>query len=36
MTFADQLRKMSACSDAVAWVGDRTLQQAWTTCERGD
>ena len=36
MTFADQLHKMNACPEAVAWVGDRTLQQAWTECERGD
>ena len=36
MTFADKLHKMNACPEAVAWVGDRTLQQAWTECERGD
>lgn len=36
MTFAEQLRKMKACPEAVAWVGDKTLQQAWTECERGD
>ena len=36
MTFADQLRKMDACHKAVVWVGDRTLQQAWDECERGD
>ena len=36
MTFADQLRKMNACPHAVEWVGDKTLQQAWTTCQRGN
>ena len=36
MTFADQLRKMNACPEAIVWVGDRTLQQAWAECERGD
>jgi hypothetical protein len=36
MAFADQLRAMNACDEAVAWVGSRTLRQAWTECERGD
>jgi len=36
MTFADQLRAMGACADAVAWVGSRTAEQAWAKCERGD
>lgn len=25
MTFAEELRAMSACEEAVAWVGDKTL-----------
>jgi hypothetical protein len=36
MTFADQLRKLHACDEAVEWVAERTLEQAWAECERGD
>lgn len=36
MTFADELRAMGACDDAIAWVGDRTLAEAWTECERSN
>jgi hypothetical protein len=36
MTFRDQLIRLKACSDAVEWVGERTLEQAWADCERGD
>ena len=36
MTFAEQLRKMNACTNAVEWVGTRTLEQAWKECERSD
>lgn len=32
MTFKDQLVKMDACADAVKWVGDRTMDQAWAEC----
>lgn len=31
-----QLIKLYACAEAVEWVGDRTLEQAWAECERGD
>lgn len=31
-----QLITMSACNEAVEWVGDRTLKEAWSECERGD
>ena len=30
------LRKYNACSDALAWVGDRDAATAWKTCPRGD
>lgn len=30
------MRRVSACSEATAWVGDRTPQQAWKECTRGD
>lgn len=32
----DQLRDLGACSDAIAWVGDRDLAAAWAECQRGD
>jgi len=32
----DKLIEMRACKDAVAWVGNRTLKQAWEACERAD
>ena len=34
--FKETLKEMSACLEAVEWVGDRTLEQAWAECERGD
>ena len=34
MKFRDQLKAMGACSEAVAWVDNRTLEQAWAECER--
>lgn len=30
------LRGIGASEAAVEWAGDRTLQQAWDECERGD
>ena len=36
MTFKEELQRLHACSEAVEWVGDRTLEQAWNECERGD
>ena len=36
MTFKEQLIKIEACPDAIEWVGDRTLEQAWNECKRGD
>jgi len=35
-TLKEQLTKLGACPEAVKWVGDTTLQQAWQTCERTD
>ena len=31
-----QLTQLHACPEAVAWVGTRTLPEAWHDCERGD
>lgn len=35
-TLARKLRLLSACDEAVLWVGDRTLAEAWDECERLD
>ena len=36
MSFKQQLIEMDACQDTIDWVEDRTIQQAWTDCQRGD
>ena len=36
MSFKQQLIEMDACQDAIDWVEDRTVQQAWKDCQRGD
>ena len=33
MNFAEKLRRMGACGEAIAWVGERTLEQAWAECK---
>jgi len=36
MSLKDELVDMKACPEAVEWVGDKTIEEAWTTCERAD
>jgi len=36
MSFKQQLIKMKACKEAIDWVEDRTIQQAWKDCSHGD
>jgi hypothetical protein len=36
MTLSEKLTKMEACQEAIEWVGDKTLDEAWAQCERGD
>lgn len=36
MTFSETLKAMDACLPAIQWVGDKTIEQAWMECERGD
>ena len=36
MQFREFLVKSKACAPAIAWVGERTAEQAWTECERSD
>jgi len=33
MTFRDQLEEIGACKESLEWVGDKTIEQAWLTCE---
>jgi len=30
------LIKLDACQEAIEWVGDKDLKEAWETCPRGD
>lgn len=32
----DLLLKLNACQEAINWVGEKSLQEAWDTCPRGD
>jgi hypothetical protein len=36
MIFKEQLENINACEEALNWVKDKTLQEAFTTCERAD
>lgn len=36
MKAIDMLRKYYPCEDAIEWLGDKTLKDAWNTCPRGD
>ena len=36
MKLKEKLKEMNACQEAIDWVGNRTLKQAWDECERGD
>jgi hypothetical protein len=36
MTLKEKLNELGACQAFVAWVGDRTLEEAWAECHRGD
>ncbi len=32
-TLVEQLKRLNACSEALDWVGNRTLERAWNECE---
>jgi hypothetical protein len=34
MTFRDQLKNMGACRKSLEWVEDKTIEEAWKTCEK--
>jgi hypothetical protein len=36
MKFRDQLEKLEACKDSLEWVGNKSLEQAWETCENSN
>ena len=36
MTFKEQLENIIACEEALNWLGNKTLQEAFATCERAD
>ena len=36
MTDRDKLVAMRACQSALDWIGDRTIEQAWSECGRND
>ena len=36
MTLQEWLYDFGACGPARRWVGDKSLQEAWATCHRGD
>ena len=36
MKAKDVLIKMGACPKAIQWVGDKSVQEAWESCPRGD
>jgi hypothetical protein len=35
-TFKDELIKLDACKDAIEWVGDKSVAEAWSECKRSD
>jgi hypothetical protein len=32
----DELIKLDACKDAIEWVGDKSVAEAWSECKRSD
>ena len=36
MNTIEKLREMKACSDAIKWFGNKTPEEGWKECERGD
>ena len=36
MKIIDQIKHFEPCVEAVEWLGDKTFDEAWATCERGD
>jgi len=36
MKAKELLKELNACQEAIDWVADMTIQEAWETCHRGD
>ena len=36
MKLSIQLKKLDACTEGYEWAKDKTIEVAWSTCERGD
>ena len=36
MTFTEYLKSIKACSDAVEWASNKTVEEVVATCHRGD
>ena len=36
MKAKDLIEKHNGCQEAIEWAGDRTVQEAWDECPRGD
>ena len=36
MKLSRQLRRLKVCPEGYEWAKDKTLKEAWSTCERGD
>jgi len=34
--FKKRLIEMGACAEAIEWVGNKTLEEAWSECEHCD
>jgi NifU-like protein involved in Fe-S cluster formation len=34
MTLKEQLIELGACKEAIRWVGNKTLQEAWQQCSK--
>jgi hypothetical protein len=36
ITLKEKLLELEACDNAVKWAGDKTIEEFWETCHRGD
>jgi len=36
MTFKEQLEEIGACEESLAWVGNKTIEEVWETCQNPD
>ena len=36
MTTKEKLKALKACHEAIIWAGEKSIQEIWDTCHRGD